>query len=98
MKYLFDYGFAKDYSWLDGQHKREIYEDGKEAFARYIEIQMNGKKAEIDLEEQGMLPEGNRFVCTVDVFKDGEPCLEASLAFFEDAFNVLKNQSSTEPQ
>lgn len=92
MKYYFDYGFAKNERWLDGQHKREVYDNGKQAFARYIEIQMNGKKAEMDLMEKKMLPEGNHFICTIDVFNDGEYNLEASLAFFEDAFNVLKEK------
>ena len=78
MKYYFDYGFAKDNKWLDGQHKLEVYEDGKQAFARYIQIQMNGKK--------------NKFLCTIDVFNNGEYNLGASLAFFEDAFNVLKDK------
>ena len=92
MKYYFDYGFAKDNKWLDGQHKLEVYEDGKQAFARYIQIQMNGKKAEMDLKAKNMLPEGNKFLCTIDVFNNGEYNLGASLAFFEDAFNVLKDK------
>lgn len=92
MKYYFDYGFAKDNKWLDGQHKLEVYEDGKRAFARYIEIQMNGKKAEMDLKAKNMLPEGNKFLCTIDVFNNEEYSLGASLAFFEDAFNVLKDK------
>jgi len=92
MIYFFDYGFAKDGKWLDGQHRREKYEDGKQAFARYIQIQMNGKKAEMDLKAKNMLPEGNKFLCTIDVFNNGEYNLSASLAFFEDAFNVLKDK------
>ena len=99
MKYYFDYGFAKDGKWLDGQHKLESYDNDKQAFARYIEIQMKGRKAEMDLKAKNMLPEGNTFQCTIDVFHDGEYNLGASLAFFEAAFNVLKDkQSSTEPQ
>jgi hypothetical protein len=91
MKYYFDFGFAdKQHVWYNGEHKQERYKDGKQAFARYIEIQRNGKKAEQDLKAKNLLPEDYTFECTIDIFKDDdEYCLEASLAFFYDAFQVL---------
>ena len=50
MKYYFDFGFAdKQHMWYNGEHKQERYRDGKQAFARYIQIQRNGKNAEKDL-------------------------------------------------
>lgn len=92
MTYYFNYGFVKDRQWLDGAHKKEQYEDGKQAFARYIEIQRNGKQAEKDLKEKGMLPEGNRFLCTVDIYHNGEYNFAATLSFFCDAFEVLNGE------
>lgn len=92
MTYFFDYGFAKDRKWLDGTHKKEQYDDDRQAFVRYIEIQRNGKKAEEDLKKDGMLPEGNRFLCTVDIFHNGEYSLPASFEFVRRAFNVLNEE------
>ena len=97
MDYRFDYGFVKDNKWLDGQHKQERYSDGKRAFARYIEIQRNGKKAEEDLKAKGMLPEGNKFICTIDIYLNGEYNGAATFEFFWDAFCVL-NQEYTSTQ
>ena len=99
MLYFFDYGFAKDRKWLDGQHKKEKYDDGKQAFARYLEIQRKGKKAEAELKEKGMLPEGNTFLCTVDIFHNGEYNFGATFNFFLDAFDVLNGeQPKLEPE
>lgn len=92
MEYYFSFGFAKDHKWLDGTHKEEKYENGKQAFARYIEIQRNGKKAEEELTKSGMLPDGNHFLCTVDIYHNGEYNLAASFAFFNDAFDVLNEE------
>lgn len=92
MEYYFSFGFAKDHKWLDGTHKEEKYENGKQAFARYIEIQRNGKKAEEELTKNGMLPDGNHFLCTVDIYHNGEYNLAASFAFFNDAFDVLNGE------
>ena len=91
MQYFFDYGFVKDNRWLDGVHKKEKYDDGKVAFARYIEIIYNGKKAEKDLKEAGTLPDGNRFLCTLDIYYNGEYRMDACLKFAKDALDVLKN-------
>ena len=92
MDYYFDYGFIKDRKWLDGQHKKEQYSDGKQALARYIEIQRNGKKLEEEMKASGMLPDGNRFFCTLDIFHNGEYNLSACLAFHERAFNELNKE------
>ncbi len=89
MTYCFDYGFVKDRKWLDRAHKKETYENGKQAFARYLEIQRKGKKAEEELRKKGVLPEGNHFLCTLDVIKDGEYNLVASMKFFFDAWDIL---------
>ena len=105
MRYFFDYVFAKENKWLDGTHKKEQYDDDRQAFVRYIEIQRNGKKAEADLKKDGMLPEGTRFLCTVDIFYNGEYSLPASFEFVRRAFNVLNEgykqqlqSNSSEPQ
>lgn len=95
MIYQFDFGFVKNGRWLDGAHKEETYENGKQAFARYIEIQRKGRQAEEALKKQGMLPEGNRFLCTVDIFHNGEYNLAASIAFFKDAFDILKKDKNS---
>ena len=92
MQYYFDYGFAKDQRWLDGQHKKESYDDGKLAFQRYLEIQRNGQKAEKDLREKNMLPEGNHFFCTVDIRHNGEWNFAACFKFFTDAFEILNSE------
>lgn len=93
MQYFFDYGFAKDRQWLDGVHNKEQYENGKQAFARYIEIQRNGKKAEENMKARGMLPDGNRFLCTLDIRDNkGKYNLAACMQFFFDAFNVLNEE------
>lgn len=93
MTYFFDYGFAKDRQWLDGVHQKEQYEDGQQAFERFCEIHRNGKKAEADMKAKNMLPEGNRFLCTLDIRDNkGKYNLAAWMEFAFDAFNVLKNE------
>ena len=94
MKYFFDYGFLKDQKWLDGIHQKEEYDDTETAMARYLEIVMNGQKAEKDLKEKGMLPEGNRFMCTVDVYHDNEWRIDIPLAFVKHAFDILNSKQN----
>lgn len=97
MTYYFDYGFVKDRQWLDGAHKQESYENGKQAFERYCEIQRNGKKAEEALKQRNMLPEGNRFLCTLDIRDNkGEYNLAACMQFFFDAFDALNTKEIEE--
>lgn len=106
MTYFFDYGIAKENQWFDGIHQKEQYDDGSIAFARYLEIQRKGKRTENELRDKGMLPEGNRFLCTLDIRDNkGNYNYAACMQFFFDAFAVLNEeqiqiQSSelTEPQ
>lgn len=101
MQYFFDYGFVKDQQWLDGVHKKEQYENGKQAFARYLEIQRKGKAAEEEMKKKGMLPEGNRFLCSLDIRHNGEYNLAACMKFFFDAWDILHAENiqiqSSEP-
>ncbi len=94
MTYYFDYGLQKDGNWLEGIHKEESYTDGKRAFARFIEIQRNGKRIEKDLADKNLLPKGNKFLCVLDIEHNGESNLSAAIAFAKDAFDILKNEQS----
>ena len=96
MEYRFDFGFHRGDYWLDGEHKMERYRDGKKAFARYLDIQRNGHKAEDELRAKNMLPDETSFLCTVDILQDGEINMAAVLAFVFDAFEILNEEYKKE--
>ena len=97
MEYHIHYGYVSNETeeFVPVMHKEEILTDGKQAMARYCEIQMLAEEGKDDVSQSFFPPENSRFNCSVEIFKDGEFYERATLEFFCDAFNILKQKHQT---